>query len=218
MSIGSWTFTGFDIVVLLVIFISLVMAGSRGLFRELISITALIVALVVSLFVWGRFRFALQDMVEPKQLADIILGVGTFALSYMMMVFLLSGVTKSLRGKNVKFIDRITGAGFGTLRGLIVMSLFAMYWSADYREAQALQRISPEQRAQLENMPPEIRDMINLNRDVELPALFENSTFFPLLDKIGDGIRSLPFAQFKSMAEKLKDGENLSDVVRDINQ
>lgn len=215
MSIGPWTFTGFDLIVLLVVFISLVMAGSRGLFRELISIAALVVALVASLFVWGRFRFAMQDMVQPKQLADIILGVGTFALSYMLVVFILSGVTKSLRGKQVNFIDRITGAGFGAMRGLVVMSLFAMYWSADYREAQAVQTISPTQRAQLEQMPPEIQDMVNLNRKVELPVLFQDSTFYPLLDRIGDAIRALPFAQFKSMAEKLKDGEDLSDIVRD---
>lgn len=218
MSIGSWTFTGFDLAVLLLVFISLVMAGSRGLFRELISISALLVALIASLFVWGRFRFAMQDMVQPKQLADIILGVGTFALSYMLVVFILSGVTKSLRGKKVKFLDRITGAGFGALRGLIVMSLFVMYWSADYREAQAVQNISPSQRAQLEQMPTEIQDMVNLNRKVELPALFKDSTFYPLLSRIGDGIRSLPFAQFKSMAEKLKDGEDIGDVVRDMQQ
>jgi len=41
MSIGPWDFTGFDIVVLLVIVVSLLMAASRGLFRELISIAAL---------------------------------------------------------------------------------------------------------------------------------------------------------------------------------
>jgi membrane protein required for colicin V production len=217
MSIGPWTFTGFDLVVLLIVFISLVMAGSRGLFRELISISALVVALVASLFVWGRFRFAMQDMVQPKQLADIVLGAGTFALTYMLVVFLLSGVTKRLRGKSVKFIDRITGAGFGMLRGLMVMSLFVMYWSADYREAQAVQTISATQRAQLENMPQEIQDMVNLNRKVELPVLFKDSTFYPLLEKIGSGIRALPFAQFKSMGEKLKDGEDLSDIVKDLN-
>ena len=44
MSIGPWTFTGFDIVVLLVILVSLMMAAGRGFFRELISIAALIIA------------------------------------------------------------------------------------------------------------------------------------------------------------------------------
>ena len=48
--------------------------------------------------------------------------------------------------------------------------------------------------------------------------LFKGSTFFPLLDRIGEGIRGLPFAQFKSMAEKLKDGEDISDVVKEISQ
>jgi len=66
MSIGPWTFTGFDIVVLLVILISLMMAASRGLFRELISIAALVIASLIALFLYGRFRFEARELISPK--------------------------------------------------------------------------------------------------------------------------------------------------------
>ena len=66
MSIGPWDFNGFDIVVLLVLLISLLMAASRGLMRELTSIMALLIATVAALFIYGRFRFAAQDFISPS--------------------------------------------------------------------------------------------------------------------------------------------------------
>lgn len=222
MSIGPWVFNGFDVVVLLVVFISLAMAASRGLFRELISIASLLGGLVVSLFVWGRFRFAAQDFVKPEWLADAALGAGTFILTYMLIVFLLSGVTKSLRGKEVGFFDRLTGAGFGAARGLVIAALFVMLMTANYREAKAMQEynnsLSAEERAILQNAPKKWRDMLEKDEEVKLPAMFENSTFYPILDRIGDGLRALPIGKFKTMAERLKDGENLSDIAEDIKQ
>ena len=40
-----------------------------------------------------------------------------------------------------------------------------------------------------------------------LPDMLTESTFYPLLDKIGTGLRSLPFAKVKTYAERIKDGD-----------
>ena len=137
MSIGPWDFNGFDVVVLLVLLISLLMAASRGFWRELISIFALVFAGGLALFVFGRYRFAAQDFIKPSWLADGALGLGTFAIGYMLIVFLLSTVTKPVRGKDVGLLDRLFGAGFGVARGLLVMALFTMVATAQYRESLA---------------------------------------------------------------------------------
>ena len=177
---------------------------------------------MVSLFVWGRFRFAAQDLIQPSWLADAALGAGAFILTYMLIVFLLSGVTKSLRGKEVGFLDRAMGAGFGAARGLIVASLFVMLMTANYREAKEMQEftrsLTPEQRQVMDNAPKQWRDMMSNDSEVKLPAMFEGSTLYPLLDRIGDGLRSLPFGRFKTAAEKLRDGGNLEDIAKDIAQ
>ena len=222
MSIGPWIFNGFDVVVLLILLISLLMAASRGLMRELISIAALAVAGIAALFVFGRFRFAAQDFISPDWLADGALGLGTFFLVYLIMVFLFSGVTKSLRGKTVGFADRIAGAGFGVVRGLLLASLGVMALTASYHEGKAVQdfkrqmaesgqAISPEI---LENAPPSIREMFEKD-EPELPDMFKNSTFYPILEKIGDTIRALPFARMRTMADQLKDGD-LSFITDEI--
>lgn len=224
MSIGPWTFTGFDIVVLLVILISLMMAAGRGLFRELISIAALLIASIVGLFLYGRFRFEARDLISPNWLADGALGLGSFAIMYMLLVFMLSGVVKNLRGKDVGMMDRLLGAGFGVGRGLLVCALGAMVFTASYREAKAAQEFRNEMRnggteiteEMLEKAPQSIRDAFS-DREPELPKVFQDSTFFPLLEKIGDGIRALPFSRMETLADRLRKGEDLGKIADEIN-
>ncbi len=222
MSIGPWDFTGFDIVVLVVLLISLLMAAGRGLFRELISIAALIVAMIASLFVWGRFRFTAQDLIRPGWLADAALGLGTFGLAYLLITFILNGATKPLRGNDVGLVDRLLGGGFGVLRGFIVMSLIVMVTTASYRESKEMEDyaegLSSEERAALQNAPPAIRDMISGSKGAKLPPIYNGSTFYPILDTIGGAIRALPITRFKTMAEKLKDGDDVSDILKEFEE
>ena len=46
MSIGPWDFSGFDIVVLIILLISLLMAAQRGLAREVTSLLGLLLSLI----------------------------------------------------------------------------------------------------------------------------------------------------------------------------
>jgi len=211
MSIGPWDFTGFDVVVLLVLLISLIMAAQRGLARELTSLLALLIAAAITLFVFGRFRFAAQDFISPSWLADGALGLGTFAFAYMLMVFLLSGVVKSLKGKKVGLIDRLFGAGFGVM--LLTSQYRASQDAQDFKDyiSQNQGEIPPEI---LEKMPRSMKEQMEAPA-AELPKLLQNSTFYPLLAKIGDGIRALPFAKMRSYADRVKDGD-IQSIIEEI--
>ncbi|MBC6402504.1 MAG: CvpA family protein [Hyphomonadaceae bacterium] len=213
MSIGPWDFNGFDIVVLLVIIVSFVTAFVRGLVRELVSVIALVAALGISLFIWGRFRFAMQDFVQPSWLSDMVLGLGIFSLVYLLITFPLAAAAKFLRGGRVGPVDRLLGGGFGAARGLIIAALATMLLTAQYRSGQDVQEFRDYYEANrpefsddfLEEMPESMQDQMEVEAP-ELPVMLQNSTFFPLLDRIGDGIRALPFNRMKNCAERLKDG------------
>lgn len=222
MSIGPWDFSGFDIVVLIILLISLLMAAQRGLARELTSLLGLLISAAIALFVFGRFRFAAQDFISPSWLADGALGLGTFALAYMLVVFLLSGVVKSLKGKDVGFIDRLLGAGFGVMRGLLVAALGVMLLTSQYRASQDAQEFKEYMSENQGEIPPEILDRMPRSMreqmeapPAELPKLLHNSTFYPLLAKIGDGIRALPFTKMRSYADRIKAGD-IQSIVEEI--
>jgi len=222
MSIGPWDFSGFDIVVLIILLISLLMAAQRGLAREVTSLLGLLISAAIALFVFGRFRFAAQDFISPSWLADGALGLGTFALAYMLVVFLLSGVVKSLKGKDVGFIDRLLGAGFGVMRGLLVAALGVMLLTSQYRASQDAQEFKEYMSENQGEIPPEILDKMPRSMreqmeapPAELPKLLHNSTFYPLLAKIGDGIRALPFIKMRSYADRIKAGD-IQSIVEEI--
>jgi len=143
----------------------------------------------------------------------------------MILVFMFSGVVKNLRGKDVGFLDRLLGAGFGVARGLLVCSLAVMVFTASYHEAKAAQEFRNEinnggteiTEEMLEKAPQSIRDAFS-DREPELPKVFQNSTFFPLLEKIGDGIRALPFSRMETFADRLRKGEDLGKIADEINK
>lgn len=124
MSIGPWDFGGFDIVVLLLLGISGLMSFSRGFMREIVSLIALVVGLAACLFLYGRFQGAANDLIQPGWLADGALIIGAFFIAYMIVTFILRGGAKKLQGREVGFMDRLLGFGFGAARGLLTASLF----------------------------------------------------------------------------------------------
>jgi membrane protein required for colicin V production len=212
VTIGPWDLNGFDVVVLIVLIISMLYAASRGLLREVISIASLLIAAIVTLFVWGQFRFAAQDFISPQWLADGALLVGVFFIAYLIMVLIMSKVGKSIAGKESGFIDRILGAAFGIARGLIIAALGVLVLTAGNRAAAEAQAYKDNLITEgiydevLSKMPKSMREQMESDPK-PLPDMLANSTFYPLLDKIGAGLRALPFAKVKTYAERIKDGD-----------
>jgi hypothetical protein len=58
----------------------------------------------------------------------------------------------------------------------------------------------------LAKMPKSMREQME-GDPKPLPDMLANSTFYPLLDRIGAGLRALPFAKVKTYAERIKDGD-----------
>lgn len=126
MEIGPWIFGGFDVVVFIILGFSGILAFARGLSREIISILALVIALVASLFIFGRYSVSIQNFIRPVWLANAALSLGVFGVCYLIITFILRGWAKSIRGKTPGFFDRLLGLGFGLIRGSILASLFVL--------------------------------------------------------------------------------------------
>lgn len=222
MTIGSITFNGFDVFVLLILLISLIIAIQRGFLREVLSLLALFIAGIIALFVWGRFRYAAQNFISPSWLADIALGVGTFALIYLLGIFILTKVFGKLEAPSTKILNRALGAAFGVFRGLILASLGVLVLTASYRASEDAQDFRELIESNQENLPPDFIEKMPYSmrqqmeaEPKELPQYLQNSTFYPLLDRIGGVIRALPFAKMRSYAERIQDGD-IDGISREI--
>lgn len=224
MNIGPFSFNGFDVVVLVILLISLIIALQRGFLREVLSLIALLLAGVLTLFIWGRFRYDVQDFISPSWLADGTLGVGTFLLVYLLSVFILSKVFGKLKASPAKLLNRVLGAVFGIARGLILAALGVMVLTASHRssvEAQDFKRDIIENPGMyptdiMEKMPESMREQM-LAPSKPLPTYLETSTFYPLLNSIGNIIQNLPYAEWKSYADRIKDGD-INGISRELTQ
>lgn len=222
VSIGPWSFNGFDVVVLVLLLISALYAMARGFLREIISIGALLFSLIVTLFVYGQFRFAARDFITPNWLADGALILGAGALSYFIAAIVLAKIGKTITGDEPGLIDRLMGGGFGIFRGLVVAALFVMITTANYRaslEASELRdyiaanpgAMSPQV---IERMPRSMREQLDAEPQA-LPLMYQNSTFYPVLENIGGFIRALPFAKARTYADRIKAGD-FDSLIEDI--
>jgi membrane protein required for colicin V production len=112
-----------DLFFMLIIFFSVFFGLFRGLVRELFSLIFLIAALVVAFLYYQEAGLLLHGVIENKDLANfagflLVLALVTSAGS---LITLLIG--KFLVVGPLKAIDRLLGAVFGLLRGILLAGL-----------------------------------------------------------------------------------------------
>jgi membrane protein required for colicin V production len=169
----------FDLLVLVIVGLSGLYALSRGLVTELLSLLAWVGSLIVLRFGFSPLSGYMRGYIESGAIADIgtlmLLLIGSFALFRLAARWIGSEVRESLIGP----LDRVAGAAFGVMRGLIIVSLGymalglfveresmpdwiaeaksrpAVEWAAD--KVSAFVRFAKDQRAQLDaaKTPPE---------------------------------------------------------------
>lgn len=130
--------TLFDGIILLCILFSGIFALYRGLVRELLGITAWILAVLGALYGLIYVRPYFRKMIDNPTIADII-GVGTIALIILVICTLINAyITGKLRKSALSGLDRDLGFLFGLVRGvlLIVLIYFTVSLALSEKEFQ----------------------------------------------------------------------------------
>ena len=118
--------TGFDVVVLAVVFLSTLFAFAAGVIRELISLAAWIVGIVAAV----AYSSDVAVVFARFDLTPAVRHVLAFAL--ILIVVLVAGgiASRLLRGAahaiGLGFLDRLLGGAFGLARGAAVVMAFVL--------------------------------------------------------------------------------------------
>jgi membrane protein required for colicin V production len=109
-----------DIVLLIVLVGSVVTSFSTGLAREVVGFISMVAALVLAIWFYGTAGAMLLPYVSSP-------GIAHFCgfLIVFLGVLILGAITGRLLGRLMKvaglsFVDRLLGAGFGVVRGLLI--------------------------------------------------------------------------------------------------
>ena len=119
-------FNALDIVILVVITISTVIAVLRGFTKEILYITGWVLALIGTLYSFPFIKPFARETISPEWLADGIVLVVVFILILISFNLVTLAISKKMKNSNFGILDRVLGAIFGVLRGLLIL-VFAYY-------------------------------------------------------------------------------------------
>lgn len=135
---GAWNWL--DWILAIILFVSVILAVGKGLVRELVSLAAVVVGIVVASLEYTRAAYWFEDLTKSQEVA---LAAGFLAVFALVLV---AGAVVSLmarfliRQAGVEWFDRFLGGIFGLVRGIIIDSILLMVMVAFAIKPQAIQK------------------------------------------------------------------------------
>ena len=112
-----------DLLFIIILFFSFFFGILRGLTRELLSLFFLVAALALAFFYYRDAGLMLNRLVENRGLADFAGFLLVLAMVAAAGSLVIHMVGKHLVKGPLKTIDRLLGAAFGLVRGLMLSGL-----------------------------------------------------------------------------------------------
>jgi len=118
--------TIFDYIVLGIFAVSIVLSILRGLVREVLSIAGWVIAFVAASSYAGDFEPLLPSEVSGESLRMIVSFIALFISVLLVSGLIIMLLSVLIKGVGLGFIDRLLGAFFGFLRGLLVVLVLVL--------------------------------------------------------------------------------------------
>ncbi len=120
-----------DICVLAIIGLSALLALSRGLVKEVLSILSWVGAVLAVIFLLPRLRPIVGHYIKEPLLADIAAGIGIFIVALVILGILNHYLSSNVRASALGALDRSLGLVFGLVRGgvIVCFAYILMTWA-----------------------------------------------------------------------------------------
>jgi membrane protein required for colicin V production len=115
--------TALDVIVLLLVGWNLVRGGMKGFVGEVLSLAAWIVAIVFLKLLHTPVTNALEPAIGTRSGAAVLAFALVFGLVFLIGKLVARQVGGGVRRSVIGPVDRLLGAGFGALKGLILATL-----------------------------------------------------------------------------------------------
>ena len=111
----------FDICVIVIVFISAVLAYLRGFVQEIFSIVGWLTAIAVTIYGFAYIQAPMRQMISIEILADLASGLLLFLASLVTISLLTRSVSNRVKDSLLNSLDRALGFLFGLIRGALVI-------------------------------------------------------------------------------------------------
>ncbi|MDE1174696.1 MAG: CvpA family protein [Parvibaculaceae bacterium] len=123
--------TPFDLILLVIILISGVLAMTRGFTSEVLSILAWVVAAIVALKFYPLLTPYLHGLVTPEWLASVAAAAGLFIVVFIAVSMLSFRWNRHVHAihRHAGLLDRTFGFIFGIARGVLIVSIGYLFFT-----------------------------------------------------------------------------------------
>src|SRR6266567_4647087 len=154
-----------DIVLILVMLISGLLAMVRGFMREVLSITAWILAAAATLYSYGKLLPFAKQYFNSDIVAAIVVVGGVFLLTLLVVSVFTIRISDMVLDSRVGALDRTLGFLFGLARGLLIVVVAYLFfdwlvpaktqpsWVANAKSLTMLQKTGESLKAMLPDDP-----------------------------------------------------------------
>ena len=118
-----------DVILLVVMLISGLLAMIRGFMREILSIAAWIIAAIVTLYAYPRVLPLAEGYVSSKMVATGIAVGGVFLVTLLLVSIVTVRISDVVLDSRIGALDRTLGFLFGLGRGLIIVVVAFLFFA-----------------------------------------------------------------------------------------
>lgn len=115
-----------DAAIVVVVLLSVLLAAGQGFFFEIFSLAGTVIGYLLA--AWGYTRVA--PLIEPYVKTPWVANIAAFLLIFLAVTLLASAVGRVVRATmkevGLRWFDRLLGAAFGFVRGLLVVMVIAL--------------------------------------------------------------------------------------------
>ncbi|HWM81028.1 MAG TPA: CvpA family protein [Pseudolabrys sp.] len=122
-------FTLLDVILLIVMLVSGLLAMIRGFMREVLSIAAWGIAALVTLYSFTRVTPLVQQYIQNDIAAKGIAVVGVFLGTLLLVTILTVRISDMILDSRVGALDRTLGFLFGLGRGLVIVVIAFLFFA-----------------------------------------------------------------------------------------
>jgi membrane protein required for colicin V production len=123
--------TLFDLIAVAILGVSALVGFVRGATREMMTVLAFILAVLISVFALRFSGPLFRHSVHPDWLGNALAIVVVFVVAYIIIRLLGGMLTKGIHStEHLGTVDRTIGVGFGLVRGLVLLGVFYLVFNA----------------------------------------------------------------------------------------
>ena len=110
----------FDLVFIVLTFLSLIKCTSKGFVLSLLSASKWILAYALTLFLFPRIKPYVSDFIDNEYILDVVLGLSIFIVIIFLVLMINKGIGKAVSYSGIGTLDKIFGFFFGFLRAYVI--------------------------------------------------------------------------------------------------